>query len=67
MINVPEREVKRRPLATAEQVAELLNAPKSSVFEMGRHGTVPGVVRVGRRLRFDLDKLEPWLESGGNK
>ncbi len=70
MITVAENRritAERRPLGTAEDVAEILNTPLSSVYEMGRKNELPGCVRLGRRMRFDLDKLETWLQSGGNK
>ena len=55
----------RRKLITAEAVAERLDVPKSTVYEAARQNRIGGVVRLGRVLRFDPDKLETWLASGG--
>lgn len=55
----------RRKLITAEAVAERLDVPKSTIYEAARQNRIGGVVRLGRVLRFDPDKLEAWLESGG--
>lgn len=52
-------------LATAQQVAERLRLPISTIYELARQGRIPGVVRVGRSVRFDLKKLELWIEEGG--
>lgn len=58
---------KRRPLGTADDVAAILNTPLSSVYEKGRRGQLPGVVRLGRSMRFDLDALEAWIAKGGGR
>ena len=56
----------RRRLATVDEVKrDLLPLPKSSLYDLARYGKIPGVVRVGRRVLFDLDQLEAWIESGG--
>jgi excisionase family DNA binding protein len=54
-----------RKLLTAEAVAERLDVPKSTVYEAARQNRIGGVVRLGRVLRFDPEKFEHWLESGG--
>ena len=57
----------RRRLATAQDVAEYLNLPLSTLYDRARTvpPTIPGVVRIGRRLRFDLDAIEEWVDAGG--
>lgn len=54
-----------RKLLTAEAVAERLDVPKSTIYEAARQNRIGGVVRLGRVLRFDPEKFEVWLESGG--
>lgn len=54
-----------RRLGTIDDVLEVLPLPKSSVYELARYGRMPGVVRVGRRLLFDLDALAEWIDAGG--
>ena len=54
-----------RRLGTIDDVLEVLPLPKSSVYELARYGRMPGVVRVGRRLLFDLDAITTWIDSGG--
>ena len=61
---VDPRQASRR-LGTIDDVLEVLPLPKSSVYELARYGRMPGVVRVGRRLLFDLDVLAEWIDSGG--
>jgi excisionase family DNA binding protein len=50
------------PLLTAEQVAELLSIPRSSVYEYARrlHEPLPSI-RVGRHRRFHKTDVERWL------
>ena len=70
-IQAPERpgvrkETGRRRLATIDEVRrDLLPLPKSSLYDLARYGKLPGVVRVGRRVLFDLDVLEEWILDGG--
>ena len=55
----------RRRLGTVDDVLALLPLARSSLYDHVRAGRLPGVVRVGRRLFFDLDELARWLDAGG--
>lgn len=57
----------RRRLATAQDVASMLSLPLTSLYDHARERRIPGVVRIGRRVLFDLDKLEEYLEAGGDQ
>ena len=57
----------RRRLGTANAVADYLNVPKSTVYDWARTSALPGVVRFGRRVRFDMDAIEKWVEAGGDR
>lgn len=52
-------------LAIASYLTERLDIPASTTYAMARDGRLPGVVWVGKSLRFDVAKLEAWIESGG--
>lgn len=54
-----------RKLLTVEAVAERCDMPVSTIYEMARQNRIGGVVRLGRRVRFDPTKFETWLEAGG--
>jgi excisionase family DNA binding protein len=54
-----------RKLITVEEAAERCNIPVSTLYEMARQNRIGGVVRFGRRVRFDEVKLEAWIDSGG--
>jgi len=43
----------------------MLALPLTSLYDHARARKIPGVVRIGRRVLFDLDKLESWLDAGG--
>ena len=50
------------PLLTAEQVADLLNVPKTWVYEHARRGTIPNV-SLGAYRRFRRDAILAWIEA----
>jgi excisionase family DNA binding protein len=54
-------------ILTVAQVADLLQIPKSSVYEKtrGRHGAAPSLPcrRVGKYLRFFESEVLQWLVS----
>ncbi len=54
-----------RGLLTAREVAELLRVPTASVYALAREGRLPGTVRVGRLVRFDVAALRQWIAGGG--
>lgn len=60
-----EANLRPRRLITVAEVAERLTLTESGVYELARQNRIGGVVRVGRRVRFDPEKLEAWIEAGG--
>jgi excisionase family DNA binding protein len=54
-----------RKLLTADEVAKFLAVPLPSVYEAARQNRIGGIVRFGRKLRFDPLKFERWLDQGG--
>lgn len=63
-LNSPEQAPKLERVAYP---AKRLNAPVSTIYQMVKNGRIPGVVKVGRTIRFDVDKLEAWIADGGDK
>lgn len=53
-----------KPLIRIAEVAELLNITQSRAYDLAREGIIPAV-RIGRQLRFDSDRVQAWIESGG--
>lgn len=49
---------------TAREVAELLDLPLSTVYELARRGILP-CSRLGRAVRFVRDEIEHTLQAGG--
>jgi hypothetical protein len=43
------------------------HTPLSTLYELARYDPprLAGVVRVGRRVLIDVEKLESWIEAGG--
>lgn len=50
------------PLLTAEEAAQLLHVPRSTLYELVRSRHLPHV-RVGRSLRFTRSQLAMWVDS----
>jgi excisionase family DNA binding protein len=48
-------------LLQADEVAQLLRVSRKAVYTMAERGEIPGVTRLGHRLRFRRDALEAWL------
>lgn len=67
LTNTPATEKDRPRLVPAPVVAELLSLPLPSVYAHARTRQIPGVVRVGRRVLFDLEKVEAWVDAGGSR
>lgn len=56
-----------KKLLTPKDVAAWLSIPLSTVYDYLRDGTLPGLVKIGRLVRVDADKLEKWLSDQENK
>lgn len=48
-------------------VATLMEVPESTVYDLARQKRIGGLVRFGRRIRFDRAKFERWLDEGGEQ
>jgi excisionase family DNA binding protein len=60
--NVPRHEpVNERIVMTADSVSRVLRVNRKTVYEMVRTRSIPGVVRMGRVLRFSRAALMAWL------
>ena len=49
-------------LLCADEVASLLRVTRKAVYCMVDRGELPGVTKIGRRVRFRRDALLSWLE-----
>lgn len=59
----------RASLLTAKEVADLLRTSRKAIYERLRRdgASIPGVVRVGRRLLFKAEEISRWLGEGGSR
>ena len=55
-------EVGPPPLMTAQEVAELLRVPRSTVYELARNRRIP-FLKVGRRTLFAQQTLLDWISA----
>lgn len=57
--------MQQQQLIDAETAAPLLGLTnKIAVYSAVRAGLVPAV-RIGRRVRFDVETLKTWIQNGG--
>ena len=54
-------------LLRVPEVARLLSLSTRSVWKMIAAGRLPGVVRLGRAVRVDEQRLDQFIRSGGEK
>ncbi|MDW7730680.1 MAG: helix-turn-helix domain-containing protein [Bacillota bacterium] len=52
-------------LLMAEDVSDVLNVTVNRVYELARTGILPGVVRLGRQVRFKAGAVEDFINNGG--
>jgi excisionase family DNA binding protein len=71
---VPEPKIPSTPVAScaprslpiilkADEVAELLRVNRKTLYEAVQRDEVPGVIRIGRSLRFRRDAVLMWLSN----
>ncbi len=63
--NPQARTQPRRRLGTIKDLQQLLPLARNTIYDSARLGKLPGVVKVGRRVLFDMDAVEAWLDAGG--
>ena len=52
-------------LISIEEVAELLNVPKSWIYTRTRTGKIP-FIKLGKYLRFDRAEVVAWARNAKN-
>lgn len=54
-------------LMSAKETAEFMGISKDRVLTLARENVLPPgvVVRLGRQVRFNADKLAEWIDTGG--
>ena len=50
-------------LMTVAEVADFIRTSRNAVYAMVGRGQWPGVIRIGRNLRFRRDTLLDWLNQ----
>ncbi|MCL6443151.1 MAG: helix-turn-helix domain-containing protein [Alicyclobacillus sp.] len=51
-------------LLTIKEAAQRLGVSDESLYVLARQGRFP-IVRIGRSIRVDPEKLQAWIEQGG--
>jgi excisionase family DNA binding protein len=50
-------------LLNVPELCEYLSLPKASIYTMVSLGKLPGVVRLGRALRFEKSAIDGWVNA----
>ena len=48
-------------LLTVAEVCRMLKISKGGVYQMVARAELPGIIKIGRRLRFRADAIKKWL------
>lgn len=56
-----ERAFRVRRLVNTQGLAEYLSLSKKTLYQWAAAGELPSL-RMGRRVRFDLDDIDRWIE-----
>jgi len=54
-----------KKLLRVQHVARLLDIPEAGVYTLARERRLPGIVRIGRHVRFDPTRIEEFIRNGG--
>jgi len=52
-----------RRLLTADELAAYLSLPKGTIYAWVSMRKIPGVVKLGRVLRFEKEAVDRWIDS----
>jgi excisionase family DNA binding protein len=63
-IALPTSDSELPRVLTPEELAAILRLRKRSVYEAINRGDIPGVRRIGRKIRIDRDCVLAWLTEG---
>ncbi|GMA60353.1 helix-turn-helix domain-containing protein [Alicyclobacillus fastidiosus] len=53
-----------KKLVGAHEIAELLDVTTQRVYDLARQNIIPHV-RLGRVVKFDLERVQQWIDAGG--
>ncbi len=57
---------KDQKFLTVEELAEVLDVPKSWIYERTRHNAIPHF-KIGKYVRFDMEEVTKWLEAESHR
>jgi len=57
---------KDQKFLTVGELAEVLDVPKSWIYERTRHNEIPHF-KMGKYVRFDIDEVQKWLEANSHR
>lgn len=52
-------------LLTIKEVASVLQVPRARAYKLVRSGVIPGMVRLGKQVRIDPERLQGFIRHGG--
>ena len=52
------------PLLTTDDIAEIVHQHPMTIYRKARAGEIPGVVKLGRAIRFKESSIKEWIAAG---
>jgi len=59
-------ETTEKVVYTAQEIMSLLGLSRNSIYKAVRENSLPGIIRVGRRVIFARAPIDAMLASGAN-
>lgn len=50
-------------LLSVKELSEYVSLPKTSIYTMVSRGKLPGIVHLGRALRFERATIDAWVSG----
>ncbi len=52
---------------TVRSLAKLLSISEQTTYRLARENKIPGIINIGKSIRFNKIALVEWLQNGGTK
>jgi hypothetical protein len=53
----------KRLLLNVDETSQITGIPPKRLYDRALHGLVPGVIRIGRTVRFSLPVILRWIQA----
>lgn len=57
--------VKEKECYTVAELRNKVGMSRATIYNKIENGVIPGVFRIGNTYKFKKDKIDEWIENGG--